>query len=268
MRCGSNSPNLPWQERIRRSLKKCVAPSRPVPISFQGIVVENHEALNMDRLPSDTKILPAPASVQSRVRRTFVAGIFATAPLAVTAFIIWWIDAKTRGITFWLFHREIPLLGVLIALLAIYGTGMITSSLIGKFVLRIVDAVLVRLPVIRQLYTGWKQIALTPGGTEGMFSRVVLIPDETGVMKMLGFTNGRVIEADMPSYCVFVPSAPNPVTGRLYFVQVDRCQIIDMTADEAFKIVLSTGNYVPPLIELAPAEPAAAGSAQVSRMTA
>jgi len=184
---------------------------------------------------------------QGRIRRTFVAGIFAFVPLAVTAYIVYWIDLHTRGLTVWLFHRSIPFLGMLIALAAIYVTGMITSSLLGRFVLRMVDAILIRLPVVRQFYLGWKHIALTPGGTEGTFSRVVLIPDETGIMKQLGFTSGRVIEGPVPSYCVFVPSSPNPITGRLFFVPVEKCQLIDMSPEEAFKVILSTGNYIPNL---------------------
>ncbi|MDP9173575.1 MAG: DUF502 domain-containing protein [Planctomycetota bacterium] len=187
-------------------------------------------------------------TAQASIRRTFVAGVFSFVPLAVTAFIIWWIDTKTRVITQWLFHHDIPLLGVLIALVAIYVMGMITSSLLGRFFLRIVDGVLMHVPIVRHVYVAWKQVALTPGGTEGMFSRVVLIPDETGTMKLMGFTSGRIVEGEFPCYCVFVPSAPSPVNGRLFFVPLDKCLVIDMSPEEAFKIILSTGNYVPPLI--------------------
>jgi uncharacterized membrane protein len=189
------------------------------------------------------------ASIFSKgsVRRTFVAGIFAFVPLAVTVFIVWWIDKQTRIITVYLFHRSIPFLGVLIAIAAIYFTGVITSSLLGRYLLGFLDAILMRLPIVRQLYLGWKQIALTPGGTEGTFSHVVLIPDETGQMRMMGFTSGRIIEGDPSSYCVFVPSAPNPVTGRLYFVDVKKCTMLSITPEEAFKIILSTGNYIPTL---------------------
>jgi uncharacterized membrane protein len=196
-------------------------------------------------------------SSQTSIRRTFVAGIFAFVPLAVTVFIVWWIDQKTRVISEWLFHgRSIPFLGVLIAIGAIYVTGMITSSLVGKFFLRVVDGILMHLPVVRQLYLGWKQIALTPGGgTEGTFSRVVMVPDESGQMHMMGFTSARVLEGDPPRYCVFVPSAPNPITGRLYFIEVDKCQLIQMTPEEAFKVILSTGNYVPPLTPISEAKP-------------
>ncbi|MGA3067596.1 MAG: DUF502 domain-containing protein, partial [Tepidisphaeraceae bacterium] len=182
---------------------------------------------------------------QGKIRRTFVAGIFASVPLAVTILIIWWVDQKTRVITYWLFHRSIPFVGVLIAVAAIYVTGMITSSLVGRFFLRLLDNILMHLPVVRQLYLGWKQIALTPGGTEGTFSRVVMVPDETGQMHMLGFTSGRVLEGDPPRLCVFIPSAPNPITGRLFFIEAAKCEILQMTPEEAFKVILSTGNYIP-----------------------
>jgi len=192
---------------------------------------------------------PYKSNSQAHIRQTFIAGIFAAVPLAVTIFIVWWIDDKMSAVSRYLFHRPIPFhLGVLVAIGIIYVAGLVTRSLLGKFLLRLVDGVLMRLPVVRQLYLGWKQIALTPGGSEGTFSRVVLIPDEFGSMKLLGFTSGRIVEADEPYYCVFVPSSPNPITGRLYFVPLEKCQVIDMTAEEAFKVVLSTGNYVPPLI--------------------
>jgi uncharacterized membrane protein len=188
-----------------------------------------------------------------RIRQTFVAGLFAFVPLAVTAFILWWVDERTRVITEKLFGRAIPFLGVLITLAAIYLTGMITTSLLGKFLLRVLDGVLMRLPVVRQLYLVWKQIALTPGGTEGTFSRVVVIPDETGNWRQIGFTSGRVVDVEVPSLCVFVPSCPNPITGRLFFVPVEKCKIVNLTPEEAFKVILSTGNYIPPLL---PGDPA------------
>jgi uncharacterized membrane protein len=186
----------------------------------------------------------------ANVRTTFIAGIFAFIPLAVTAFILWWVDDKTVVFTDWFFHRRIHFLGVLLTLAAIYSTGILVNSLLGKYLLKFVDAIIMRLPGIRLLYQGWKQIALTPGGTEGTFSRVVLIPDETGTMRLMGFCSGRIVMADEPCYCVFIPSSPNPITGRLYFVRASRCQFIEMTTEEAFKVILSTGNYIPPIVAI------------------
>jgi uncharacterized membrane protein len=189
-------------------------------------------------------------SSHDHIRKTFLTGVFATVPLAVTIFVIYWINDKTAPITKWIFGgHEIPFVGLVIALGTIYLVGMIANSLLGKFILRLIDHALGKLPVVRQLYLGWKQIALTPGGTEGTFSKVVLIPDETGLMKWMGFTSGRLMETPEPMYCVFVPNSPNPITGRLYFVPAIRCTFTDMTVEEAFKLILSTGNYVPPIAQ-------------------
>ena len=51
---------------------------------------------------------------------------------------------------------------------------------------------------------------------------------------------------------VTIPNAPNPIQGRLYFTRRECCNVLDMTAEEAFKVILSTGNYVSPQISLTP----------------
>jgi uncharacterized membrane protein len=190
--------------------------------------------------------------IQNHLRKTFLAGIFAAVPVAVTGFIVWYVDNKTRGISRYLFNgREVPIVGIVIAIGAIYLCGLIATTLLGRFFLRVVDSILSRLPILRQFYIAWKQIALTPGGTEGTFSRVVLIPDETGATHLLGFSSGRTIDGDDQTYCVFVPAAPNPVNGRLYFVRKEKCVFIDVLPDEAFKVILSTGNYIPEAVGVA-----------------
>jgi len=185
------------------------------------------------------------ASAKDHIRKTFLTGAFFAIPLAITLFIIYWINLHTQPITQFFFGRDIPLLGVVIALGVIYLIGMIGNSLVGSLFLRTVDRIISHVPMVGQVYSSWKQIALTPGGTEGTFSKVVVLPDESGHMKWLGFTSGRVVAAPEPCFCVFVPNAPNPITGRLYFVPVGKCTILAMSAEDAFKLILSTGNYVP-----------------------
>jgi len=197
------------------------------------------------------------AQLQKHVRNTFLAGVFAAVPIVVTVFILWWVESKTRPGAHYLlvrfFHvdRDIPFLGVVLAIAGIYLVGMVTTSLIGRFVLGTLDRILLRVPVLRQIYSGWKQVALTPGGTEGIFSRVALINDEPGHSLVLGFTNGKAVEGTADVICVFVPFAPNPVTGQLRLVHRASCQMLDISPEEAFKVILSTGNYVPAPVGLA-----------------
>jgi len=187
--------------------------------------------------------------LQAHLRNAFLAGIFAVIPVAVTLFVIYWVNAQTIGITAWLFHRPIPFVGILVAITIVYLTGVITTSLLGRFFLTILDRLLSNVPVLREVYNAWKQILITPGGgSDGIYSRVCLIPDESGHLRQLGFTRAVPIASGSSLVCVYVPGAPNPVTGRLYFVPQEEMQLLDVTTEEAFKFVLSSGNYVPPAI--------------------
>jgi len=186
------------------------------------------------------------ANPQDHLRKTFIAGLFTAVPIGVTIFLVYKFDQMTRGISQSLFDRSYPLVGVVIAIAVIYLSGLLASTLVGRFFIGIADAILVRVPILRQLYTAWKQVAFVPIGTEGTFSRVVLMGDESSQMLMLGFCSGMPIEGDPDTFCVFMPSAPNPVGGsRLFFVRREKLIWLNVSTEEAFKVVLSNGNYVP-----------------------
>jgi uncharacterized membrane protein len=179
--------------------------------------------------------------IQAHFRNKLVAGALAAIPVAVTVFILWYVDSRARAI----FGVEWPFVGILIALAAIYLLGLFVTSLVGQFLLGVTDKIIRRIPGLRDLYRSWKQVALTTDSQEGIFAHVVLIPDETGLMRLLGFTSGHAIEGDPGVCCVFVPGAPNPTSGRLFFVPRSQCVMIDMSPQEALKLIISGGNYVP-----------------------
>src|SRR4029453_15732387 len=87
---------------------------------------------------------PRMGSLQNHLRKTFLAGIFAAVPVAVTLFICWYIDSKTRIISEYLFGRPIPVVGIVIALAAIYACGLVATTLLGKWLLKVLDRLLVR----------------------------------------------------------------------------------------------------------------------------
>ena len=186
------------------------------------------------------------ASLKAHLRTTILTGIFAATPLAVTIFLIWYVETATRRPIHALLGINVPFLGVVIAVVLIYLLGLVVSSLVGKWVLARLDALLLRVPVLNELYKAWKHVSVTPGGREGIFAKVVLVPVENERMRTIGFTSGDPIDGDPTMCCVFVPAAPNPMNGRLLFVPVADCTVLPTTAEEAFKIILSGGNYVPP----------------------
>jgi uncharacterized membrane protein len=184
--------------------------------------------------------------LQKHLRNTFLTGIFAAAPIAVTVFVIVYIENATRAPLQRLFKINTPFAGVLVAIVLIYLLGLLVNSLLGKWMIHVVDRVLLRVPVMKELYRAWKHISVTPGGKEGIFGKVVLVPVENGRATTLGFSSGEPIEGDPSTCCVFVPAAPNPMNGRLYFIPTTDVHTLELSPEEAFKIILSGGNYVPP----------------------
>jgi uncharacterized membrane protein len=181
--------------------------------------------------------------IKAHFERKFLAGALAAIPVAVTVFIIGYVDSEVRRL-FPYQYNQYRGVGILLALVAIYVLGVFVTSLIGRYLLRAVDWILIHLPGLRELYRPWKQIAVTPDDT-GVFARVVMIPDETGRLRMLGFSSGRPIDGSSDTLCVFVPASPNPTSGRLYFVPISECRMLNVGAQEALKFIISGGNYVP-----------------------
>lgn len=179
------------------------------------------------------------------IRNTFLAGTFAVVPIAITIFAIYKVEEYTQFITERLFGHYIPAVGVLIVLLFIYFVGMLVSSVIGRFFIRIFDAILTRIPLLKEIYAAWKQVSFTPGGGEGMYAKVVLIPTANAKVWQLGFTNGETVTPDSTLIPVFVPNSPNPIMGQFYLVEKNSVRETPLGADEAFKILISSGNYVP-----------------------
>lgn len=179
--------------------------------------------------------------VQTHVRNKLVAGALAAIPVALTAFILWYVDSKARA----LFGIQYPLLGLVLGLGSLYVLGLFVTSLVGRWFLTGADVLLAHIPGLRDLYQSWKQMAFSPEGDEGIFARVVLVPDETGRMSMMGFSTRKPVEGDPETVCVFVPGSPNPTSGRLYFVPARECMVLDLPARAAFKVLISGGNYVP-----------------------
>ena len=179
--------------------------------------------------------------VTKHLKSKFVAGLIASIPLAITLFLIMYVDGLVQGLV----RLPYPFLGVLLSLFAIYLFGIFVTSLVGRYFLRLFDRILEHIPGLSDLYRTWKQILVTPDLNSGMFSKVLLLPDESGQHYLLGFSTGRPISEHSDRLCVFVPNSPNPITGRLYFVSAARCHFLPITPKDALKTVISSGNFLP-----------------------
>jgi uncharacterized membrane protein len=172
-----------------------------------------------------------------------LAGILAAIPIGAVIYGVYWLEVNTQPFARWL-GFPYPGVGILLALVAVYLLGFLVTSLIGRWLMTLGDRALGRIPGLRLLYQSWKEVMVEPADRPGMFHRVVLVPSPEG-QTQLGFTNGVGLPGDPQTLCVFVPGVPNPVSGRLLLVPQRACVPLELPREEAFKFLLSTGNYQP-----------------------
>jgi uncharacterized membrane protein len=193
--------------------------------------------------------------LRAHLRNKFLAGALAATPVAVLAWAVVWLETNTQPLTKPL-GIHFPGLGMLIAVAAVYLLGVLVTSLLGRWLMVLGDHILRRVPGLSPLYQAWKDVLVLPPGKAGVYSRVVLIPALDGRGTQLGFTSGEPLPGDPKAWSVFVPSVPNPLAGQLVLVDRDACLPLDVSVQDAFKFLLSNGNYAP--AALRGLEPAAA----------
>ncbi|MEW5730032.1 MAG: DUF502 domain-containing protein [Pseudomonadota bacterium] len=225
----------------------------------------------MNTTPTDPSgDVPAPAEslhmgLGARLRAYFFAGILVTAPVSITFYLAWqfikFMDNQVSPLIPPAWNPQnwgIPGFGLIMIVLALTMIGMLTAGFAGRLLVKLQDAVLERMPVIRSIYSAVKQIFETMLAQKAnAFREVVLIEYPRKGIWTLGFitgtTNGEVrdrFEQEMVN--VFVPTTPNPTSGFLLFLPRSEVQVLDMNVEDGIKMVVSTGILTPPAKKKAP----------------
>jgi len=196
------------------------------------------------------------------LRRYFIAGILAFAPLGITLWAIAWIIQRLDNLLLphllsLLFPGldeppRIPFVGALFTLLVILLMGVIARHLLGGEFIRAWERLLSRVPVARNIYGGVKQLfeAIFSSNRGSRFNRVVLIEYPRKGIYAIAFTTGaargRVQEAT-ESHMIncFLPTTPNPTSGFYLLVPEDEIIEVALTVEEAFKLIMSAGLVSP-----------------------
>jgi uncharacterized membrane protein len=215
--------------------------------------------------PSSSKAPPAAThriGARMRIRNYFLTGIIVAGPVAITVYIALWfiqlVDGWVKPLVPPRYLPEtylpftIPGFGLLVAFLALTLLGFLTANLVGRSLLEFGEVALDRMPYVRGIYKGVKQIFETVFKQDGhSFRQVGLIewPGE-GLWSLCFITEpaqGALAAAlpDEEHVCVFVPCTPNPTTGYLVVMERARVKEIDVTTDEAFKLLMSMGIIQP-----------------------
>lgn len=205
-------------------------------------------------------------SYLSRVRNYFLTGIIVTAPIAITfAVAMWvinWIDSKVVPLIPIPYNPQvllqnytglhIPGIGLVVVLIGLTIIGFLAAGLLGRFIVRVGENLLNRMPIIRSIYGALKQIFETVlRSSSRSFREVALIEYPRRGIWAIGFittkTTGEVrseIKEDVVN--VFLPTTPNPTSGFLLFVPRKDLIVLDMGVEEAIKMIVSAGIVTPP----------------------
>jgi uncharacterized membrane protein len=201
-----------------------------------------------------------PSSRPQRLRTWLVTGLLIWIPPAVTFLVLRFLVNLVDGLLDVAparFHPDallgfhVPGLGLLLALAILIATGMLFANLLGRQLVATWERWLGRIPFVGPLYRGSKQVAETVLAPDGKaFRKVVLTRwphrDAWTVAFATGAELGEVTEkAGERLLSVFVPTTPNPTSGFILLVREADVIELEMTVDEAFRLVVSLGVVVP-----------------------
>ncbi|MBE3637182.1 DUF502 domain-containing protein [Mangrovicoccus algicola] len=214
------------------------------------------------------------------LRASFLTGLVVIAPIGLTIYLIWtvvgWIDGFVLPLVPARFNPEQYIginlrgVGVIFLLLFTIFVGWVAKGIIGRSLINAAEELVGQMPVVRSIYNGLKQIAETVFAQQDTsFDRACMIEYPRRGVWALGFIStpakgeiNRRAPCDDDLLSVFVPTTPNPTSGfLLYFPRRDVIEL-DMSVEDAAKLVISAGLVYPPERpgaatppESAPAEP-------------
>lgn len=196
-------------------------------------------------------------------RRYFITGVATLFPVWATLFLLVHIFKIADRQLGQFFGWKIPGLGLLATILIILAVGMLSIHVFGRVVVTTIEGWFGRLPLVKKIYPPIKQLAqflFTEGGRQAAFRRVVLVEYPRSGVYSLAFVTNEAATAAIGSrktlLTLLIPTPPNPFTGPVIFVPKGDVIPLNLTVEDALKLVVS-GGIVAPLLEAAthPKEP-------------
>lgn len=197
-------------------------------------------------------------------RRYLIAGLLVWLPLGVTLLVFKLLVGLVENLLELvpavyhpetLLGLEIPYLNVILALLAMFTvvvvTGLLAANLFGRKLVAMWESLLGRIPLVRSIYQSAKQVAETVFSSSGKsFRKVLLIEYPRKGLYTLAFQTsnsaGEVQERIGEELTtVFIPTTPNPTSGFIILVPTKDVVELEMSVDEALKMVISLGMVEP-----------------------
>ena len=200
------------------------------------------------------------------IRRNLFRGLLLVLPLAITAWVIRLLFGLVSRQATPRLQRMVEWVGieapdgvigavsfsvasVLITAILIYAVGVIGSNFTGRRWLRWFESWILRVPLVRNVYGPLRQLLDSLGSDRHEnFSSVVLVQYPRKGLWTMGFVTAakrHSFEGETSKVPVFLPTTPNPTSGWLVFVAEDDLVTLDLTVEEAIKLIVSGGIVGP-----------------------
>ena len=199
----------------------------------------------------------------SKLRNNFLTGLAVIIPVFITAYLIWSTIGLVDGWVLPLIPEKYTIdkfigidvkgIGVVIFLLFTVIIGSLTKGYFGRTILKSAESLVDRMPVVRSIYNGIKQIAETIfNQSNNSFEKACLVEyPRKGIWavafvstKTKGEVNSKLGE-NKDLHSIFLPTTPNPTSGFLLFLPEKDIVFLDMSVEDAAKLVISAGLVTP-----------------------
>jgi uncharacterized membrane protein len=183
--------------------------------------------------------------ITTHVSRCFLAGVVALLPIGGLVLTVAYLENTVAAA----WPKQVPYypgLGILAAAGSIYLVGLTVSTFIGRWLWRLIDSLLDRLPALGTFYQTLKQILGYGAGKDAIFQQVVLLQDREFGGHEVGLVTNRLSGfGGVEQLVIFVPGAPNPTLGRLIILDSKLVRPVDVPVSEALKSLVSVGKTIP-----------------------
>lgn len=201
------------------------------------------------------------------IQRYLISGIITLIPLWVTWLVFKyvfnqlsklgapWVKILSRSIqneypsvAQWLLEPWFQnTLAVLLMLVGLYLVGLLASRVIGRRILNIFESTVQRLPVIQNVYGLVKKLISALEQKPENVQQVVLIEFPSPEMKTVGFVTRTMVDhnSGQELAAVYVPTTPNPTSGYLEIVPIEKLVSTNWSIDEAMNFIISGGAVAP-----------------------
>ena len=194
------------------------------------------------------------------LKRYFLTGLLVLIPISLCIYIgkivitaadrfLRFLPPQYNPDTYLPFH--IPGLGIILTVVVIFLVGLITADFVGKRVVHGIEYLFARIPLMRTIYTGAKEIVQTIVlDRPSQFRQVVLIEYPRKGIYCIAFVTGSPsrelaskVNGDFLN--VFIPTTPNPTSGFYILVSREEAIPLNISVEDAFKLIMSAGMSIP-----------------------